>query len=168
MTDEPIGVRVGAALREAGATLAVAESATGGLVCARLTDHPGASDYFDRGFITYAYEAKTGVLGVDRRLIDDHGAVSEPVAASMATGARDIAGTDWAVSVTGIAGPTGDRPGKPIGTHYLGVARAGEWGTGTSTVSVERHQFEGDRLEIREQAVTQVLTLLFEAITTHQ
>ncbi len=162
MDDDLIAARVGDALREAGETLAVAESATGGLVCARLTDLPGASDYFDRGFITYAYEAKTGVLGVDRAVLDEHGAVSEPVAAQMATGARDVAGTDWAVSVTGIAGPTGERPGKPIGTHYLGVAAAAPWGSGDSYVTVERHEFAGDRAEIRNAVATRVLTMLFE------
>lgn len=164
MDDDLITARLGDALREAGETLAVAESATGGLICTRLTDLPGASDYFDRGFITYAYEAKTGVLGVDRAAIDEHGAVSEPVAAQMATGARDVAGTDWAVAVTGIAGPTGERQGKPIGTHFLGVAHAGAWGSGDSSVTVERHEFEGDRAEIRDAAATQALTMLFEEL----
>lgn len=161
---EPIASRVGAALRETDATVAVAESATGGAVCSLLTDVPGASAYFDRGFVTYAYGAKTGTLGVDRALLDRHGAVSEPVAERMATAARDLAGTTWAVSVTGVAGPTGGSETKPIGRTYIGVAHRGPWGSQTSWVDVAEYDFEGDRRTVKERAARRALTDLLTAI----
>lgn len=159
-----IEVRVGEALRAGGHTVATAESATGGLVCSLLTDVPGSSDYVDRGFVTYAYEAKTGTLGVDRATIDAHGAVSEPVAAQMASAARDLAGTTWGVSVTGTAGPTGGTSQKPVGTAYIGVAHAAAWGSGGSWVRVSRYEFDGDRGEVKRAAATQALADLLEAI----
>lgn len=156
--------RVGDALRATNGTVAVAESATGGLVSSRLTDVPGASDYVDRGFVTYAYEAKTGTLAVDREVLDEHGAVSQPVAAQMATAARDLAGSTWGVSVTGTAGPTGGTPDKPVGTMFVGVAAAGPWGSGTSAVTVNQYAFEGTRTDIKSQAAQQALSDLHEAI----
>lgn len=159
-----IAARLGEALDERGETLAVAESATGGLVCSTVTDVPGASAYFDRGFVTYAYRAKLAELGVTREALDAEGAVSEPVAAQMARGARDRADTDWGVSVTGIAGPTGGTDQKPVGTTYIGVSMAGEWGTGSSDAWVSRYVFDGDRIAVKRAAATQALTDLLARI----
>lgn len=164
MSDDALEARVGTALTKNDATVAVAESATGGLVCSRLTDVPGSSDYFDRGFVTYAYEAKTGSLGVDRAAIDTHGAVSRPVATQMASAARDIAGTTWGLSVTGTAGPSGGTAEKPVGTVIIGVAYAGAWGTNTTWVTAERYTFDGPRTEIKEKAASQALHDLLESI----
>lgn len=161
---EPIEARLGRALADRHETVAVAESATGGLVCSMITDVPGASAYFDRGFVTYAYRAKLAELGVTRETLDDVGAVSEPVAAQMARGARDRAATDWGVSVTGIAGPTGDRPDKPVGRTYIGVSVAAPWGSAASRAWVSRYTFDGDRRAIKRAAATQALTDLLAHI----
>lgn len=161
---DPIEVRLGEVLRTREETVAVAESATGGLICSLLTDVPGASEYLDRGFVTYAYEAKTETLGVDRAALDEYGAVSEEVAAQMATGARDLAGTSWGLSLTGIAGPSGGTADKRVGTTYIGVAVAGEWGSGRSTVAVSKHEFEGDRVTVKRTAARQALRELLETI----
>lgn len=162
--DRPVEARVGAALREAGWRLAVAESATGGLVSSRITDVAGASEYFDRGYVTYANRAKQAVLGVPREALDAHGAVSAPVAEAMAAGVRDVAGTDWGLATTGIAGPTGGTAEKPVGTAFVAVAYAAPWGTGASTVAADRHQFDGDRATIKaaiaETALSTLLTHL--------
>jgi nicotinamide-nucleotide amidase len=147
--DTPVEERLGDALREAGETLAVAESCTGGLVGSLLTDVPGSSDYFDRSIVTYSYDAKLAELAVSRESLDEHGAVSEPVAREMAAGVRDTAGTDWGVSTTGIAGPTGGTEEKPVGTVYVGLAYAGEWGSGDSRTVVERHVLDGDRRRVK-------------------
>jgi len=159
---EAIGVR----LRERVETLAVAESLTGGLICSRLTDVPGASDYFDRGVVAYSNEAKQTELGVSRESLDAHGAVSESVAREMARGIRDAAGTTWGVSTTGIAGPTGGTAEKPVGLVYIGVAYAGPWGSDSSFSRVERHVFDGDRLAVSQRSTTQALTALNDAIRT--
>lgn len=103
-------------------TLAVAESCTGGLLGALITDVPGASRYFAGGVISYANEVKRDLLGVPQALLDAHGAVSEPVARAMAEGARRRLGVTWALAVTGIAGPGGGTPGKPVGLVYVGLA----------------------------------------------
>ena len=124
--------------------IAVAESATGGLVGSLVTDVPGASDFFDRSVVTYTYDAKLQELCVSREALDENGAVSARVARQMARGVRDKAGTTWGVSTTGIAGPTGGTDEKPVGTVYVGVAYAGEWGTQSSYAKAERHTFETD------------------------
>jgi len=116
---------VGAMLRERGLRIATAESCTGGLVASRLTDVPGSSDYVERGAVCYSNRAKTEMLGVPEAMIHEHGAVSEPVAVAMARGIRDRAGTDLGVGITGIAGPTGGTPTKPVGTVVVAVAWAG-------------------------------------------
>lgn len=105
-----------------GVTVATAESCTGGLVAAALTAVPGSSAVVDRGFVTYSNAAKTQMLGVPAELIDQNGAVSEPVARAMAAGARDRAGVDLAVSITGIAGPGGGSTDKPVGLVHFGCA----------------------------------------------
>jgi nicotinamide-nucleotide amidase len=103
-------------------TIATAESCTGGLVAAALTDIPGSSDVIDRGFVTYSNEAKRAMLGVNATTLATFGAVSKETAISMAIGALEKAGVDLAVSITGIAGPGGARPGKPVGLVHLAVA----------------------------------------------
>ena len=163
--DEPDrAARLGDALRAADATLAVAESATGGLVASRVTDVPGASDYFERGFVVYANRAKQAALGVSREALDAHGAVSAPVAEELAAGARDVAGTTWAVATTGIAGPTGGTEEKPVGTAFVGVARAGPWGSGASSTAAERHRFDGDRLAVKSRIADAALAALLERV----
>ncbi|GAC58756.1 CinA-like protein [Gordonia hirsuta DSM 44140 = NBRC 16056] len=143
----------------AGRTIATAESCTGGMIAARLTDRPGSSAYTLGGIVSYANEVKTGVLGVPTELIDELGAVSEPVAAAMADGARTVTGADVAVSTSGIAGPGGGVPGKPVGTVCFGVAIAGR-----PTATVTR-RFPGDRALVRTLATNYALHLVRESLT---
>ena len=161
---ELIEEAVGDQLREREETVAVAESLTGGLVCSRLTDVPGASDYFDRGLVAYSNDAKQTDLGVSRESLDSDGAVSESVAGEMARGIRDSAGTTWGISTTGIAGPTGGTADKPVGVVYIGVAYAGPWGSQSSFTRVDRHLFEGDRLAVTQESATQALRSLYDAL----
>ncbi|QDX39706.1 CinA family protein [Salarchaeum sp. JOR-1] len=154
--DPPIEETLGDALRERGDTIATTESCTGGLVGSLLTDIPGSSDYFDRTYCTYTYDAKLDT-GVTREALDEHGAVSEPVARQMAQAVRDSAGTTWGVSTTGIAGPSGGTPEKPVGTVYIGVAHAGDWGSAETYTRVERHEFDGDRRDIKEKIARRAL-----------
>jgi nicotinamide-nucleotide amidase len=146
------------ACREARLKLATAESCTGGLVAAALTDIAGSSDVVERGFVTYSNEAKMELLGVPAAMIAAHGAVSAQVATAMAQGALSRAPVDLAVSVTGIAGPGGATPGKPVGLVYFGIARKG------GTARVERHTFHGDRAAVRWAATERALELLLEAV----
>ncbi|AUV82046.1 CinA family protein [Salinigranum rubrum] len=163
-TDDAVEARVGDALRETGGTVAVAESLTGGLVCSRLTDVPGSSDYLDRGAVTYSNDAKLDALAVSRESLDAHGAVSEPVAREMAQGVRDVSATTWGVSTTGIAGPTGGTPDKPVGLVFVGVAYAAPWGSDDSFARAERYVFEGKRAEVKTQSATRALSDLLEAV----
>lgn len=162
--DPPIEERVGETLRDADATVAVAESCTGGLVGSLLTDVPGSSDYFDRSLVTYSYDAKRDVLAVDRELLDEHGAVSEPVARQMARAARDTADATWGLATTGIAGPTGGTAETPVGTVYVGLAHAADWGTGDSWSSVAHYEFDGTRTGIKEQIARRALEDLLDAV----
>jgi nicotinamide-nucleotide amidase len=133
--------------------LATAESCTGGLVAGALTAIPGASDVVERGFVTYSNKAKIELLGVPQEIVAEHGAVSAEAAAAMARGAVTRAGVDLAVSVTGLAGPGGATPQKPLGLVYLGLAtRDGD--------RAERRDFSGDRAEIRRAAVIEALQML--------
>ncbi|HXQ51966.1 MAG TPA: CinA family protein [Stellaceae bacterium] len=134
--------------------LATAESCTGGMVAAALTEIAGSSDVVERGFVTYSNAAKSELLGVPTALIEAHGAVSGEVAAAMAAGALSRAPVDLTVSVTGIAGPGGATPGKPVGLVWLGIARRG------GAVATERHVFPGDRAAIRRASVLRALELL--------
>jgi nicotinamide-nucleotide amidase len=163
-SDPPVEARVGDALDEADATVAVAESCTGGLIGSLLTDVPGSSAYFDRSLVTYSYDAKLTSLAVSRESLDEHGAVSEQVAGEMAAGVRDVSGTDWGLATTGIAGPEGGTEAKPVGMVYVGLAYRGEWGTGDSHTRVERHEFDGDRTEIKEQIARRALETLLDAV----
>ena len=145
---------LGNALRERGWKLATAESCTGGMIAAACTDLAGSSDWFERGFVTYSNEAKTESLGVPAALIAQHGAVSEEVARAMAEGALAHSHAQLAVAVTGIAGPGGAVPGKPVGTVWLALAHRGE------VRLCERLQLDGDRSAVREQTVQAALAAL--------
>jgi competence/damage-inducible protein CinA-like protein len=134
-------------------TIAVAESCTGGLLANRLTNVPGASAVFLAGYVVYANEAKAGALGVDPELIERHGAVSESVARAMSEGARRRAGAAYALSTTGIAGPSGGSPEKPVGTVYIGLAAPNE------TV-VKKFFFPTDRETFKQMATQAALDLL--------
>jgi len=149
------------ALRRRGWHLASAESCTGGLIAAACTAVAGSSDWFERGFVTYSNAAKIEMLGVDPGLIAAHGAVSEAVAQAMARGAVERAGVELGVAVTGIAGPGGATPGKPVGLVWLAVALRGT--DAQIQVRAERLQLGGDRSAVREQTVRQALKRLLEA-----
>jgi nicotinamide-nucleotide amidase len=144
---------VGRRLADRGLSLSVAESCTGGLVMHRLTEVPGASAYLDRGFVTYTNQSKVQLLGVPDRLIRDHGAVSEEVADAMARGAREKAGTDVGLAVTGIAGPTGGTPHKQVGLVF--IALCDEKGS-----VVRRLQLPGGRSYVKWWSSQAALNLL--------
>ncbi len=148
---------VGARLVERGARVAVAESCTGGLIASRLTDVPGSSAYVEAGWVLYSNEAKVA-LGVDPALIRRHGAVSEPVAEAMAVAARRVADVDYGLAVTGIAGPGGATPGKPVGTVCLALASA------AAPPRVRRVQLPGERERVKFQASQSALDLLRRAL----
>jgi nicotinamide-nucleotide amidase len=145
------------ACRTRGWHLATAESCTGGLVAAALTAIAGSSDVVERGFVTYSNDAKSELLGVPPATIAAHGAVSAETTAAMAQGALVRAAADLAVSVTGIAGPGGGSPAKPVGLVYIGVARR------DSPCRTERHVFAGDRTGVRAAALHRALDLLAAA-----
>jgi len=161
---ESTAAALGELLTDREESLAVAESLTGGLVGSRVTDVPGASAYFDRGFVTYAYDAKRELLGVSRESLDAEGAVSAAVAEEMAAGARDRADTTWAVATTGIAGPDGGSADKPVGLVYVGVAYAAPWGTEASFARSDRVVLDGDRGAVKRGAVDAALDALVRAI----
>jgi nicotinamide-nucleotide amidase len=138
----------------AGLTLATAESCTGGLVAAALTAIPGSSAVVERGFVTYSNRAKTEMLGVPAEVIAAEGAVSEAVARAMAEGALAHSQADIAVAITGIAGPTGATPGKPVGLVHLACARRG------ATTRHSREVFAGDRDAVRLQAAMAALGMI--------
>jgi PncC family amidohydrolase len=144
-------------LAELRCTLAVAESCTGGLLGGRITSVPGCSRYFLGGVIAYADAVKRDVLGVPEALLSAHGAVSAPVACAMAEGVRARTGADYGVSVTGIAGPEGGTPEKPVGLVYVGLA-------GGHGVRSEKCLFAGSRDEVRRQTVDRALGLLTELL----
>ena len=143
------------ALRGRGWRMAAAESCTGGLIAAACTAMAGSSDWFERGFVTYSNEAKSEMLGVDAALIQRVGAVSEEVARARVAGALAHARADVAVAVTGIAGPGGAVPGKPVGTVWLA------WGTARQVHAV-RLQLKGDRDAVRGATVSAALQRLLE------
>ena len=134
-----IEIILGDLLRQRKLTLATAESCTGGLVASRITDVPGSSEYFLGGIVAYAYEAKVALLDVSWDTLQAYGAVSKETVIEMARGARTAFGADVAVSVSGIAGPGGEMPGKPVGTTWFGLSTtAGDW--------ARRFAWDGDRL----------------------
>lgn len=136
--------------------IVTAESCTGGLIAALLTEIAGSSAVLDRGFITYSNEAKTALLSVSPELIGAHGAVSEEVCRAMLDGALAASPADIAVAVTGIAGPGGGTATKPVGLVYLGTLHRGQ------TATVERHVFPGDRGDVRRATVLRALKRLLD------
>lgn len=159
--------RLGAALSAQGATVATAESCTGGLIAAALTELPGSSHWFERGFVTYSNAAKEELIGVPRALLDEYGAVSEPVAKAMAQGALARSRARLALSVTGVAGPGGGSPAKPVGTVCFAWAVAGAIGAGERLADglvpvVETRHFAGDRRSVRAQTALYALTRALE------
>lgn len=142
-----------------GLTIATAESCTGGMIAAAITDIAGSSAVFGYGFVTYANQAKTEMLNVIPALLDAHGAVSEPVAKGMAERALERSGADFAIAVTGIAGPDGGLPDKPVGTVWFGLAERGR------ATEAERHGFSGDRAAIRTASVDHALDMLIMRVT---
>lgn len=153
MNQETLEVQIGKLLSARNLTLALAESCTGGLVGHRITEVPGSSDYFLGGIVSYAYDVKERVLGVKHDTLYNHGAVSAETALEMARGARRVLGTDIGLSVTGIAGPTGATPDKPVGLVYIALsARDGErW---------EQHVWDSDRSGAKALSAEAALDLL--------
>jgi nicotinamide-nucleotide amidase len=151
-------------LLERGWKIALAESCTGGLVGAILTDLAGSSDWFERGYITYSNTAKSQCLDVPMEMIESFGAVSEQVARAMAEGARRNANVNVAISITGIAGPTGGSPEKPVGTVCFGWAINKNIQSDEVNTTVITKQFSGDRKAVREQARDYALSKLLELL----
>lgn len=144
-------------LQRKGWMLATAESCTGGLIAGACTDLSGSSNWFERGFVTYSNAAKTELLGVDAALIAAEGAVSEPVVRAMAEGAVARSPAQVAVAVTGVAGPTGGSPEKPVGTVWFGWSVAGG-------VHTEHRRFDGDRAAVRAATVHYALQALLQLL----
>ena len=144
-------------LLKKGLKLVTAESCTGGLISAACTDLAGASNWFERGFVTYSNEAKTELLGVEERLLQRAGAVCEGVARAMVQGALAHAHAQVAVAVTGVAGPAGGSPAKPVGTVWFGFAVPGQ-------VVTEKCHFVGDRAQVRTATVQHALRRLVELL----
>jgi PncC family amidohydrolase len=152
---EPLEVTLGKILHEQKLKLATAESCTGGLIGHRMTNVPGSSDYYLGGFVAYAYEAKVAALGVSWDTLKAFGAVSREVVLEMARGARRVLTADLALSVSGIAGPGGGLPQKPVGTTWIGlVAPDGEW--------ARRYYFSGDRAGNKALSAEAALQLLLD------
>jgi PncC family amidohydrolase len=159
--DKTIEIRVGELLRQRGLTLAAAESCTGGLVGHCITNVPGSSDYYLGSVTAYAYEAKVRLLGVKWSTLDAHGAVSDEVVLEMAAGVREALGADVGISISGIAGPSGGTPEKPVGLVYFGMSILGEsWST--------HHIFEGERVQVKEQAAEFILGWMVEKLSEDQ
>lgn len=148
---EPLVLPLAERLRARGWRLATAESCTGGLIAAACTAVAGSSDWYERGWVSYSNEAKTELLGVDAAVIAAHGAVSEPVARAMAEGALARSRADLALAVTGIAGPTGGTPAKPVGLVWLAWARRG------GGAGARRLHCPGDRAAVRAHTVREAL-----------
>jgi nicotinamide-nucleotide amidase len=146
-------------LRQRKLKVATAESCTGGMIASAITDISGSSEIFDRGFVTYSNEAKIAMLGVLPATIQTYGAVSEQTATEMAKGALENSLADIAVSVTGIAGPTGGTPEKPVGLVYIGIANRQE-------AKVFKHIFDGGRSEVRQKTLEQAIKYLIDFISS--
>ena len=159
MTDSELmqlSEQVGQALKARGATVTTAESCTGGWVAKVITDIAGSSAWFERGFVTYSNEAKAQMIGVREETLAQHGAVSEPVVVEMAIGALKAARADYAVSISGIAGPDGGSEEKPVGTVWFGFA------TSKGEGITRRECFSGDRDAVRRQATAYALQTLWQ------
>jgi len=154
--DETLESALGKLLTERGATLALTESCTGGLLAKRLTDGAGASAYFVEGLVTYSNESKEHLLGVPNDLLVEHGAVSEPVAGAMAEGVRKAAGTDYGLSVTGVAGPDGGSEEKPVGLVFVGISDE----EGTEVERLDLSAWRRSREAIRERSANRAFDIL--------
>ncbi|MBK8027273.1 MAG: CinA family protein [Chloroflexi bacterium] len=150
--------RLGKLLADHGWTVCTAESCTGGLVAHRLTNVAGSSAYVLGGVVTYSNAAKEQLVAVKHETLLAHGAVSEPTAREMAEGVRALFDADFAVSITGIAGPGGGTVDKPVGLTYIGLAHRG------APTQVHRHVWAGDRIENKEASAEAALSLLLEAV----
>ncbi len=169
MVDKPLEVLVGELLRRRGLRLAVAESCTGGLIGHRITNIPGSSTYYVGSVTAYAYEAKVRLLGVRWGTLEKYGAVSQETAVEMARGVRLALAADVGLSVTGIAGPGGGTPEKPVGLVWIGISSASTQDHVDSADAAEikssyekawSYLWKGDRLQIKEQSAEQALILL--------
>jgi PncC family amidohydrolase len=157
---EKLEVIVGQLLAERKLKLATAESCTGGLLGHRITNVPGSSDYFEGGIVAYSYEAKERLLGVHHDTLYEHGAVSAETALEMARGARKVFGTDIGIAVTGIAGPGGGLPGKPVGLVFIALsARSGE--------RVERFVWDDDREGNKSRSAEAALEILGDFLSAN-
>ena len=158
----PLVAALAEALRARGWRMASAESCTGGMIAAACTDLAGSSDWFERAVVSYSNDAKIELLGVPAAMLAQHGAVSEPVARAMAEGMQRSSGADLAVAVTGIAGPAGGTPAKPVGTVWFGFAqRAAD---GAPHIGSEHRRFDGDRAQVRSAAVAHALRGLLQRV----
>lgn len=157
MSDDKIMKEIADSLTSKKLKVAVAESCTGGLISYRLTQIPGSSAYFDRGFITYSNESKIELLGVPESIIASYGAVSRKTATYMVKGALSHSRADIALSVTGIAGPGGGSGEKPVGTVFIAVGTKAK-------INCNKFAFSGTRAEIRENASAEALNMLIEII----
>ena len=158
MTDSELmqlSEKIGRALKARGATVTTAESCTGGWIAKAITDIAGSSAWFERGFVTYSNEAKSQMIGVSEATLRDNGAVSEPVVVEMAIGALRAARADYAISVSGVAGPDGGSEEKPVGTVWFAFATARGEGI------TRRECFSGDRDAVRRQATAYALQTLW-------
>jgi len=159
--DKKIAVLAGevaALLTEQKLTLAVAESCTGGGLCQALTDIPGSSAWFDRGFITYSNQAKIEMLGVSSTLLEQYGAVSFEAARAMVEGVHGQSNAELAIAITGIAGPDGGTAEKPVGTVFFGIGQKGQ------AVKIDKRRFKGGREEVRARSVEFVLKALLKTL----
>ena len=162
--DETLESAIGKLLTQRGETLALAESCTGGLLAKRLTDGAGSSAFFTEGLVTYSNEAKERLLGVPNKLLVEHGAVSEPVAKAMAEGVRKTAGTDYGLSVTGVAGPDGGTEEKPVGLVFVGLSDV----EGTVAERLDLSAWRRSREAIRERSANRAFDLLRHRILLEQ
>lgn len=154
------GDALAVALERKGMTIATAESCTGGWVAKVLTDRAGSSAYVMAGLVTYSNEAKQAILGVEEKVLAEHGAVSEPVVRQMVAGAVRATGVDVAVAISGVAGPGGGSVEKPVGTVWFA------WGTGPDNTQTRVQHFDGDREQVRRQSVLYVLQGVTEFLKT--
>jgi len=150
---DSLAQEIGRLLRNKNLSIATAESCTGGLISHLITNIPGSSDYFDRGYVTYSNDSKITLLGVKPETLENYGAVSKHVAKEMARGAMENAGTGIGLATTGIAGPGGGTEEKPVGLVYIGI-------TDSDSLFAEKFNFSGGRLEIKDRAAETGLELL--------
>jgi PncC family amidohydrolase len=159
MNDTGYEILIPTILTAHGFTIAVAESCTGGLVGDKITNVPGSSGYFLGGIVTYSNQAKVRLLGVRSQTLELHGAVSRETVIEMAAGARRVFNSDFALAVTGIAGPAGGTPAKPVGTIWSGISSVDH-------TDALHFLLKGDRIQIKEQAAILALKHLYQFITT--